>query len=52
MIKKVLITGATGLIGSELVRQCHQQGISVNYFTTIKEKIEDTHNFKGFFWNP
>jgi len=52
MIKKVLITGATGLIGSELVRQCHMDGIAVNYLTTSKEKIENSENYKGFYWNP
>ncbi|MCB0465497.1 MAG: TIGR01777 family oxidoreductase [Aequorivita sp.] len=52
MIKKVLITGATGLIGSELVRQCHAEGIVVNYFTTSKEKIENSENYSGFYWNP
>ncbi|QQX76868.1 MULTISPECIES: TIGR01777 family oxidoreductase [Aequorivita] len=52
MIKKVLITGATGLIGTELVRQCHREGISVNYLTTSKEKIENSENYKGFYWNP
>src|SRR5690606_1016676 len=51
MIKKVLITGATGLIGSELVRQCHEDGISVNYLTTRKEKIENRENYTGFYWN-
>ncbi|CAM3444909.1 TIGR01777 family oxidoreductase [Aequorivita lipolytica] len=52
MIKKVLITGATGLIGTELVKQCHREGIAVNYFTTSKEKIENSQNYKGFYWNP
>ncbi len=52
MNKKVLITGATGLIGSELVKQCHRDGIAVNYFTTSKEKIENSENYKGFYWNP
>tara|TARA_R110000851_G_scaffold298770_1_gene454480 strand:+ start:192869 stop:193777 length:909 start_codon:yes stop_codon:yes gene_type:complete len=52
MIRKVLITGATGLIGSEIVRQCHAAGIAVNYLTTSKEKIECTENYKGFYWNP
>ncbi len=52
MMKKVLITGATGLIGSELVRQCHSDGIAVNYLTTSKEKIENSDNYNGFYWNP
>lgn len=52
MIKKVLITGATGLIGSELVRQCHAEGIAVNYLSTSREKIKNSENYKGFYWNP
>lgn len=52
MLKKVLITGATGLIGSELVQQCLAEGILVNYLTTSKEKIVDTENKAGFYWNP
>lgn len=51
-MKKILITGATGLIGSELVRQCHAAGIAVNYLTTSKKKIENTQNYQGFLWNP
>ena len=49
---KVLITGATGLIGTQLTKECHKAGISVNYLTTNKDKIEDTPNYKGFYWNP
>lgn len=49
---KVLITGATGLIGKAIVRECHDKGISVHYLTTSKDKIQDTENYKGFFWNP
>lgn len=49
---KVLITGATGLIGSKLVELCHENGINVNYFTTSREKIEDKPNYKGFYWDP
>jgi len=49
---KVLITGATGLIGVEITKKCHQAGISVNYLTTSKDKIESKLDYKGFYWNP
>lgn len=49
---RVLITGATGLIGKELVKQCLKQQIDVHYLTTSKSKLEDTENYKGFYWNP
>jgi hypothetical protein len=52
MSEKILITGATGLIGSELVKLCHENGVAVNYFTTSKEKIENRSNYQGFYWNP
>lgn len=49
---KLLITGATGLVGGELVRICREKGIAVNYLTTRREKIEQTENYKGFYWDP
>ncbi|TLP80438.1 TIGR01777 family oxidoreductase [Maribacter sp. ACAM166] len=49
---KVLITGATGLVGSELVSQCHEKGYTVNYLTTSKNKIVSDSNYQGYFWNP
>jgi len=49
---KVLITGATGLIGKEIVKICHTKGISVNYLTTSKSKLETKDSYKGFYWNP
>ena len=49
---KVLITGATGLVGSEIVRQCHDNGYDVNYLTTSKHKIVSKNNYQGFFWDP
>ena len=51
-MKRVLITGATGMIGRELIRQCHANNIAVNYLTTSKNKIKNTENYKGFYWNP
>ncbi len=52
MDKRILITGATGLIGSKLVEQCLADGISVNYLTTDNSKIEDKANYRGFRWDP
>jgi len=49
---KVLITGATGLIGKAIVEQCYNQDITVHYLTTSKEKIEQLDHYKGFYWNP
>jgi len=48
----VLITGATGLIGQEIVKQCHEQDINVHYLTTSKSKLSKETNYKGFYWNP
>lgn len=49
---RVLITGATGLIGSHVTRLCHEKGINVNYLTTSKEKIENRPEYQGYLWNP
>ncbi|WP_318344571.1 TIGR01777 family oxidoreductase [Flagellimonas baculiformis] len=49
---KVLITGATGLVGHAIVKVLHSKGIPVNYLTTSKDKISSTEDFKGFYWNP
>ena len=48
----VLITGATGLIGQEIVKQCHAEGIKVHYLTTSKSKLSTESNYKGFYWDP
>lgn len=49
---RYLISGATGLVGKEIVRLCHDNDIAVNYLTTNREKIVSEENYKGFFWNP
>ncbi|WP_417885691.1 TIGR01777 family oxidoreductase [Zunongwangia sp.] len=49
---RILITGATGLIGSKITDLCRKQNISVNYLTTSKEKIKNEENYRGFLWNP
>ena len=49
---RVLITGATGLIGQEIVKRCQEQSIDINYLTTQISKIKTSNNYKGFYWNP
>ncbi len=49
---KLLITGATGLIGRTIVELANQQGIAVNYLTTKEDKIISNENFQGYYWNP
>ena len=49
---KLLISGATGLVGGELLRVCQEQGIPVHYLTTSRDKIRNDENVKGFYWNP
>lgn len=49
---KILITGATGLVGAELVKLLLSKSHSVNYLTTSVSKIENKPNYKGFYWNP
>jgi len=49
---KVLVTGATGLIGKELVSLLLQNGITIHYLTTSAKKIESEPNYHGFLWNP
>ena len=40
-MKTILITGATGLVGQEIVEQCFAQNIAVNYLSTSKSKLEN-----------
>ncbi len=49
---KVLITGATGLVGTELVSLLLKNGYFINYLTTSKNKLQNEPNYKGFYWNP
>ncbi len=49
---KILVTGATGLIGQELVQLLLANNHFVNYLTTFSKKIVSKPNYQGFFWNP
>lgn len=48
----ILITGATGLVGQELVSLLLQNGHVVHYLTTSRRKLISNANYKGFYWNP
>ena len=49
---KVLITGATGLVGKKLVKKLLQEKIEVNYLSTSKLKLKNKLFYSGFYWNP
>ena len=49
---KVLITGATGLVGGELVSLLLKNGIQINYLTTSQKKIQKQDLYNGFYWDP
>ena len=49
---KVLLSGATGLVGTELVSLFLKNGVSINYLTTSKNKIQHEPNYNGFYWRP
>ncbi len=49
---KFLITGATGLVGKELVQLLLAKKHTVHYLTTSRAKIEEEVRYIGFYWNP
>ena len=49
---KLLITGATGLIGSSIIENTQKNDIEVHYLTTSKSKINSIPGAIGLLWNP
>lgn len=49
---KLLITGATGVVGKTLVQKLLDDGNEVHYLTTQSSKLDSIQGAKGFFWNP
>ena len=49
---KILITGATGLVGKALVEELKTQQISIHFLSTNKTKLNSISGAKGFYWNP
>jgi len=48
---KLLITGATGLVGQELTALLLKNGHEVHYLTSRKEALKTEANYKGFLWS-
>lgn len=49
---KVLVTGATGLVGQAILEVLDSKGIPVNYLTHDRKKVSSSSTVKGFYWNP
>jgi hypothetical protein len=49
---RVLVTGATGLVGNELVSLLLKNGVYINYLTTSEDKLQNEQRYRGFYWNP
>jgi uncharacterized protein (TIGR01777 family) len=49
---KILITGATGLIGTQLVKLFLEKGHTIHYLTTSQNKMISKPNYYGYYWNP
>ena len=49
---KLLVTGATGLIGKNILAIAKERNIGVHFLTTRKGKLIHSGGLKGFYWNP
>lgn len=49
---KILISGATGLVGSILVERALSLGHEIHFLTTRKAKLREEGKMQGFYWNP
>jgi uncharacterized protein (TIGR01777 family) len=49
---RILITGATGLVGVHLVSKLSERGVDIHYLTTRKGELENRAGYRGFHWNP
>ena len=48
---KILITGATGLVGQHLITHFLNEGHEINFLTSRKEKVNSLSNCAGFYWD-
>ena len=52
MSKKILITGASGMVGKVLTKSLIQKGYNLHILTTQKSKVNTDSNPKIFHWDP
>ncbi len=48
---KILITGATGLVGKELIKKLLKKGHEINFLTTRTEALTSIKGCNGFLWD-
>lgn len=48
----ILITGATGFVGTKLKNFWLEKGHKIHYVTTEEDTLEQSEHVKGFYWNP
>lgn len=48
---KILITGATGLVGKAVIQHCLEKKWEVHYLSTSQKKLDVLHGCKGFYWD-
>ena len=49
---KVLITGATGLVGRKITELCRQRGYEVHFLSRGKDQLDGIPGAQGFYWDP
>lgn len=49
---RLLITGASGLIGNAIVQVAIERGYDIHYLTTQKSHLNFYKKARGFLWNP
>lgn len=49
---RILVSGATGLVGQSLLEKAMLQGHQIHYLTTRKNQLNAIAKAQGFYWNP